>query len=42
MILIVVGLVHTFSRRELYGRAEAAEATLDAAAYAAGEQYAEL
>ncbi|HEY5017159.1 MAG TPA: ATP-binding protein [Streptosporangiaceae bacterium] len=42
MILIVVGLVHTFSRRELYGRAEAAEATLDAAAHAAGEQYAEL
>jgi signal transduction histidine kinase len=42
MILIVVGLVHTFSRRELYGRAEAADATLDAAAHAAGEQYAIL
>jgi signal transduction histidine kinase len=42
MILIVVGLVHTFSRRELYRRAEAADATLDAAAHAAGEQYAVL
>jgi len=42
MILIVVGLVHTFSRRELYRRAEAADATLDAAAHAAGEQYAIL
>jgi signal transduction histidine kinase len=42
MILIVVGLVHTFSRRELYGRAEAADATLNAAAQAAGEQYAVL
>jgi signal transduction histidine kinase len=42
MILIVVGLVHTFSRRELYGRAEAADATLDAAAQAAGEQFAVL
>jgi signal transduction histidine kinase len=42
MILIVVGLVHTFGRRELYGRAEAADATLDAAAHAASEQYAVL
>jgi signal transduction histidine kinase len=42
MILVVVGLVHTFSRRELYGRAEAADGTLDAAAHAAGEQYAVL
>jgi signal transduction histidine kinase len=42
MVLIVVGLVHTFSRRELYGRAKAADATLDAAAHAAGEQYAVL
>ena len=42
MILIVVGLVHTFARRELYGRAEAAEATLDEAAHAASEQYAVL
>ena len=42
MLLIVVGLVHTFSRRELYGRAKAADATLDAAAHAAGEQYAVL
>jgi signal transduction histidine kinase len=42
MVLIVVGLVHTFGRRELYGRAEAADATLDAAAHAASEQYAIL
>jgi signal transduction histidine kinase len=42
MVLIVVGLVHTFSRRELYGRAKAADVTLDAAAHAAGEQYAVL
>jgi signal transduction histidine kinase len=42
MVLVVVGLVHTFGRRELYGRAEAADATLDAAARAAGEQYAAL
>jgi len=42
MVLIVVGLVHTISRRELYGRAKAADATLDAAAHAAGEQYAVL
>jgi signal transduction histidine kinase len=42
MVLIVVGLVHNFGRRELYGRAEAADATLDAAAQAASEQYAVL
>jgi signal transduction histidine kinase len=42
MVLIVVGLVHNFGRRELYARAEAADATLDAAAHAAGEQYAVL
>jgi signal transduction histidine kinase len=42
MVLIVVGLVHNFGRRELYGRAEAADATLDAAAAAASEQYAIL
>jgi signal transduction histidine kinase len=42
MVLIVVGLVHNFGRRELYGRAEAADATLDAAAHAASEQYAVL
>ncbi len=42
MVLIVVGLVHTFGRRELYGRAEEADATLDAAAQAASEQYAVL
>ena len=42
MVLIVVGLVHNFSRRELYGRAEAADATLDAADQAASEQYAVL
>jgi signal transduction histidine kinase len=42
MVLIVVGLVHNFGRRELYARAEAADATLDAAAHAASEQYAVL
>jgi two-component sensor histidine kinase len=42
MVLIVVGLVHTFGRRELYRWAEAADATLDAAAQAAGQQYAVL
>ena len=42
MILIVVGLVHTFSRRELYGRAEAADATWTRPPHAAGEQYAVL
>src|SRR5579859_2989269 len=42
MVLIVVGLVHNFSRRELYGRAGAADATLDAIDHAAGEQYAVL
>jgi signal transduction histidine kinase len=42
MVLIVVGLVHNLGRRELYGRAEAADATLDAAAQAASEQYAVL
>jgi signal transduction histidine kinase len=42
MVLIVVGLVHNFGRRELYGRAEAADATLEAAAQAASEQYAVL
>jgi signal transduction histidine kinase len=42
MVLVVVGLVHTFGRRELYGRAEAADAILDAADHAASEQYAVL
>jgi signal transduction histidine kinase len=42
MVLIAVGLVHNFGRRELYARAKAADATLDAAARAAGEQYAVL
>jgi signal transduction histidine kinase len=42
MVLIVVGLVHNLGRRQLYGRAEAADATLDAAAQAASEQYAVL
>ena len=42
MVLIVVGLVHNLGRRELYGRAEAADATLDAAAQSASEQYAVL
>jgi signal transduction histidine kinase len=42
MVLIVVGLVHNLSRRELYARAQAADATLDAAAKAASGQYAVL
>ena len=42
MVLIVVGLVHTLGRRELYRRAEAADVTLDAAAHAASQQYAVL
>jgi signal transduction histidine kinase len=42
MVLIVIGLVHIFGRRELYRRAEAADATLDAAAQAATQQYAVL
>ena len=41
-IMLVVGLVHTSTRRELYGRAEAADATLDQADRAAGQQYAVL
>jgi signal transduction histidine kinase len=42
MVLIVVGLVHNLGRRELYARAQAADATLDAAAQAASGQYAVL
>ena len=42
ILLIVVGLVHNVGRRELYARAQAADATLDAAAHAASEQYAVL
>ena len=42
ILLIVVGLVHSYGRRELYGRAAAADAALDRADRAAGEQYAIL
>jgi signal transduction histidine kinase len=42
MILLVVGAVHTISRRGLYGRAESADATLAEASQAASEQYAVL
>jgi signal transduction histidine kinase len=41
-LLIVVVLAHTFARRELYGRAVAADAAVDEAAEAASEQYAVL
>jgi hypothetical protein len=41
-LLIVVALAHTFARRELYGRAVAADAAVDEAAQAASEQYAVL
>jgi signal transduction histidine kinase len=39
MILIIGGLIHTFGRRELYGRAAAADTALEEADRAAGEQY---
>jgi hypothetical protein len=42
ILLIVVGLVHGYGWRELYGHAAAADAALDAADQAASEQYAIL
>jgi len=42
IILLIVVLVHTLGRRELYGRAAAADAALDQADHAASEQYAIL
>jgi signal transduction histidine kinase len=42
VLLIVVGLVHGYGRRQLYGRAAAADADLDRADQAAREQYAIL
>jgi len=42
VLLIVVGGVHGYGRRELYGRAAAADAALDRADQAAREQYAVL
>ncbi len=38
-LLIVVAGIHSYGRRELYGRAVAADAALDQADRAAGEQY---
>jgi signal transduction histidine kinase len=42
MLLIVVGLVHTYGRRQFYGRALMADAALSEADHAASEQYAIL
>jgi signal transduction histidine kinase len=42
IFLVILGLVHLYGRRELYGRAAAADADLDRADHAAGEQYAIL
>jgi signal transduction histidine kinase len=42
IFLVILGLVHLYGRRELYGRAAAADAALDRADQAAGEQYAIL
>jgi signal transduction histidine kinase len=42
VLLIIIGLVHLYGRRELYGRAVAADADLDRADQAASEQYAVL
>jgi signal transduction histidine kinase len=42
VVLIVIGLVHIYGRRQLYGRAATADADLDRADRAAGEQYAIL
>ncbi|MGH3189252.1 MAG: sensor histidine kinase [Streptosporangiaceae bacterium] len=39
ILLIVVAGIHSYGRRELYGRAAAADAALDQADRAAGEQY---
>jgi signal transduction histidine kinase len=42
ILLIIVGLVHGYGRRKLYGRAAAADAALNEADQAASEQYAIL
>jgi signal transduction histidine kinase len=42
MLLIMVGLVHGYGRRQLYGRAAVADAALNEADRAASEQYAIL
>jgi signal transduction histidine kinase len=42
ILLIVVGLVHAYGRRQLYGRAAMADAALNEADQAASEQYAIL
>ena len=42
VLLVVLGLVHLYGRRELYGRAAVADADLDRADQAAREQYAVL
>jgi signal transduction histidine kinase len=42
VLLTIIGLVHVFGRRELYGRAAAADAALNLADQAASEQYAIL
>jgi signal transduction histidine kinase len=42
ILLVIVGLVHGYGRRKLYGRAAAADAALDEADQAASEQYAIL
>jgi signal transduction histidine kinase len=42
VLLTIIGLVHVFGRRELYGRAAAADAALNLADQAASEQYAVL
>jgi signal transduction histidine kinase len=42
ILLIIIGLVHGYGRRKLYGRAAAADAALDEADKTASEQYAIL
>jgi signal transduction histidine kinase len=42
VVLTVIGLVHIYGRRQLYGRAATADADLNRADRAAGEQYAIL
>ena len=42
ILLVILGLVHLYGRRELYGRAASADANLDRADRAAGEEYAIL
>jgi signal transduction histidine kinase len=39
ILLIIIGLVHTFARRALYDRAATADAALEEADHAASEQY---